>query len=343
MKAALLKNWNDLVLTDVEKPIIGKGEALIKVRYGGVCGSDITVYKGQHSTAIVPVVLCHEILGTIDELPADYSGQFCIGDRVLIDPVIFCGACAACKSGFENVCANLKLLGIHVNGGFAEYTKAGISKLIKADPKIPDEIAILGEPFAVAYHVNSRAGVRKNDKVLVIGAGTVGIVVALIAREFGAGRVVMSEINPGRLALAKSLGLETINPAETGILKKTKEMTEDAGFDVVFDASGSKASAMILPDLCRIHGTIVSLGLSGLPYEFVLGKISFKEISLVGSRLYSHEHFKAGVEKMVSLTSKYDLSKIVTDIMPLDKAIEAVEMMKSGRNLGKIIIKCNES
>ena len=126
MKAAVLKNWFDLKLTDIPMPVPTDGEALIKVRYGGVCGSDMTVYRGKHMTATVPTVLCHEILGHIVSLPAGYDGPFRVGQRVLMNPVISCGTCAACRRGLGHVCENLKLLGIHVDGGFAEYTKVGV-------------------------------------------------------------------------------------------------------------------------------------------------------------------------------------------------------------------------
>ncbi len=342
MKAALLKSWNNLELTDVEKPMPGAKEALLRVEYGGVCGSDITVYRGQHPTAIAPVVLCHEILGIVEELPADYIGDITLGDLVLVNPVIECGECAACKAGHTHVCSNLKLLGIHVNGGFAEYTKANVDRLVKVSPTLTKEVAALGEPFAVAYHVTERGGVKKGDKVLVIGAGTIGLVVALTARERGAEKVVISEINPNRLALAKKLEFDTMNPMEVDMIASMKKITEDVGFDVVIDASGSKSGVSMLPELCRIRGIIMSLGLSGLPYEFPIGKVSFKEITLVGSRLYSHEHFVAGVDMLVKLADKYCVNELVTDIMPLSQVVEGIEKMKAGESLGKILIKCRE-
>jgi 2-desacetyl-2-hydroxyethyl bacteriochlorophyllide A dehydrogenase len=340
MKAALLKNWNELALTDIAKPTINNTEALIKVRYGGICGSDITVYSGKHPTAIVPVVLCHEILGTIEELPSGYKGKFDIGARVLMNPVISCGTCNACKSGYYNVCANLKLLGIHVNGGFAEYTKVNVDKLVKVSPSISDKVAALGEPFAVAYHVNSRAGIQAGEPVLIIGAGTIGIVVALVARELGA-LVTISEINPERLQLAANLGFGTINSSKVDIMAETKKLTNGDGFDVVCDASGSKAGALMLPDLGRIGGKLLSLGLSGLPCEFVLGKVSFKEQTLNGSRLYSQEHFMSGIKMLEAISRKYDLSSIISDEMPLSQIVEGFEKMKAGKNVGKILIKCN--
>ena len=120
MKAAVLKNWLELELTDIPMPVPNENEALIKVKLAGVCGSDITVYRGKHMTATVPTVLSHEILGEIVTLPENYAGPFKVGQRVLMNPIISCGECAACKRGLTHVCENLKLLGIHVDGGFAE-------------------------------------------------------------------------------------------------------------------------------------------------------------------------------------------------------------------------------
>lgn len=339
MKAALLKTWNELELADLPEPHPGQNEALIKVRCGGVCGSDITVYRGLHPTAVAPVVLCHEILGNIETLPEGYNGSLKIGDRVLMNPVIACEECAACKNGHENVCGSLKLLGIHVNGGFAEYTAVRVDSLVAVEPSIPDHIAVLGEPFAVAYHVTKRGGVAKGDKVLIIGAGTIGIVTALAAIGRGAD-VWVSELNTERIALANKLGINTINPAECEIFEQTKALTGGLGFDIVIDASGSKAGALLLPELCRIAGRIMSLGLSGAPCEFPLGKVSFKELTLIGSRLYSQEDFEAGVRMMEQMSRERDLSGVVSDVMPLAHVIEAIELMKSGKNKGKILIDC---
>lgn len=339
MKAAILKEWNKVELEEIEIPQPGKDEALLKVLYGGVCGSDITVYRGLHPTAVAPVVLCHEILGQVVSLPANYTGSIQVGDRVLVNPVTSCGNCAACRAGHENVCANLKLLGIHINGGFAEYTKAYTSRLVPVSPELPDQIAVLGEPFAVAYHVNRRANTSPGDKVLIIGAGTIGIVVGLVAQMRGAD-VILSELNEKRLALAASVGLRTISPQQKDLHQQLQEDTGADGYDIVIDASGSKAGTMMLPDLAKCAGYILSLGLSGAPYEFPIGKVSFKELKLIGSRLYSQEDFEAGVQALHTLHQTKGLSKIVSDILPLSEVTEAIEQMKAGKNTGKIIIRC---
>lgn len=341
MKAALLTSWNNLELSEIEKPSANRNEAVIKVIYGGVCGSDITVYSGQHPTAVAPVVLCHEILGRIDQLPQDYDGDLHVGDRVLADPVVSCGECFACKSGIGNVCENLKLMGIHINGGFAQYAKAPLDRLVRVDDEMSDQIAALGEPFAVAYHVNRRAGTQKNDRVLMIGAGAIGIITAAVARKLGA-RVTVSEIKKERLALAASLDFETVATSSVDGRDELRGLAGKAGFDIVFDASGSKAGTLMLPDLCRPGGKLVSLGLSSMPHEFVIGKVSFKELTLVGSRLYSHEDFVSGVQMLQALSASYDFTRIISDILPLDHVPQAIRMMQEGKNLGKILVWCND-
>lgn len=340
MKAAVLQNWKDMVMTDIEMPVPGPDEALIKVIYGGICGSDITVYNGNHPTAKVPVVLCHEILGTIEKLPDGYCGAFHIGERVLMNPVITCGTCGACKRNIGNVCDNLKLMGIHVNGGFEQYTKVNTAKLVHVAADLPNTVAALGEPFAVGYHVNKRAGVNRGSKVLIIGAGTIGSVVGLCAQEMGAGIVAVSEINPDRLAHAQELGFCTINAANEDVVQRAKELTGGDGFDIVIEASGSKSGVMMMTDVCRTGGTLMALSLSALPYEFPIGKVSFREMTLIGSRLYSQQDFENGVKLLTELARSRDLSSLISDIMPLDELPLALEKAKSGQCVGKILINC---
>ena len=341
MKAAVLENWLDLKLQDIPVPEPNNNEALIKVIYGGVCGSDMTVYRGKHMTATVPVVLCHEILGNIVSLPEGYTGPFKVGQRVLMNPVISCGECSACKRGLYNVCENLKLLGIHVNGGFAEYTKVAVDKLCALDDDIPDEVAILGEPFAVGAHVMVRSDLQPGDTVFISGGAAVGLYLAIFARAAGCSRVIVSEINEKRRQFVESMGIETINPAVTDAMDCMREVTGGGGFDMVYDTSGAKSAVLQMPDLTRCGGKMMSLSLTGDPYEFIIGKVSFKEITLIGNRLYSQEEFEAGVRFLEDHWKAEGLDRMVTDKLPLSEIDKAINMMINGDNLCKIIIDPN--
>ena len=337
MKAAVLENWFDLQLKDIPIPVPDKDEALIKVIRAGVCGSDITVYKGKHMTATVPTVLSHEILGRIECLPEGYDGPFTVGQRVLMNPIISCGKCAACRRGLPHVCENLKLLGIHVDGGFAEYTKVGVDKLVAIDDDFPDEVAILGEPFAVGAHVMVNSDIQPGDKIFISGGATVGLYIAIFAKAAGAERVIISEINEPRRQFVESMGIETINPENTDAMDLMREVT-DGGFDIVYDTSGAPSCILQMPDLCRCGGKLLSLGLSGDAYPFIIGKVSFKEIRLIGNRLYSQQDFEAGVRFLEDNWKKLHLDRMVTDRLGLTEINRAIEMMLHGENICKIII-----
>jgi 2-desacetyl-2-hydroxyethyl bacteriochlorophyllide A dehydrogenase len=337
MKAAVLENWFDLQLKDIPIPVPGKDEALIKVIRAGVCGSDITVYKGKHMTATVPTVLSHEILGRIESLPEGYDGPFTVGQRVLMNPIISCGKCAACRRGLPHVCENLKLLGIHVDGGFAEYTKVGVDKLVAIDNDFPDEVAILGEPFAVGAHVMVNSDIQPGDKIFISGGATVGLYIAIFAKAAGAERVIISEINEPRRQFVESMGIETINPENTDAMDLMREVT-DGGFDIVYDTSGAPSCILQMPDLCRCGGKLLSLGLSGDAYPFIIGKVSFKEIRLIGNRLYSQQDFEAGVRFLEDNWKALHLDRMVTDRLGLTEINRAIEMMLHGENICKIII-----
>lgn len=337
MKAAVLENWFDLQLKDIPIPVPGKDEALIKVIRAGVCGSDITVYKGKHMTATVPTVLSHEILGRIESLPEGYDGPFTVGQRVLMNPIISCGKCAACRRGLPHVCENLKLLGIHVDGGFAEYTKVGVDKLVAIDDDFPDEVAILGEPFAVGAHVMVNSDIQSGDKIFISGGATVGLYIAIFAKAAGAERVIISEINEPRRQFVESMGIETINPENTDAMDLMREVT-DGGFDIVYDTSGAPSCILQMPDLCRCGGKLLSLGLSGDAYPFIIGKVSFKEIRLIGNRLYSQQDFEAGVRFLEDNWKALHLDRMVTDRLGLTEINRAIEMMLHGENICKIII-----
>ena len=338
MKAAYVYEREKMEIRDMPAPEAREGEALIEIIYAGVCGSDITMYRDAHPTAKLPVVLGHEIFGVVREINGAAATGIHVGDRVAAEPLLFCGTCEACRQGFGNVCGKLKIIGIHLDGAYAQYVKAGSDKLVKIETGIPDKFAALAEPFAVAYHVCMRAGLRGGEDALVVGAGPIGSVVAVMARAFGA-NVTVSEPNGVRRATAEKMGFASFNPAGGDEAELLANKTGGNGFDVVFEASGSKAGILSTTKLCKIHGTIVPLALAGTPVDFILGQVSFKEQSVVGTRVYPFLHYKRGVAMLEKLYADgAPLEPLVSDVLPLGDAQKAIDMMISGTNACKILL-----
>ncbi|HYF84054.1 MAG TPA: alcohol dehydrogenase catalytic domain-containing protein [Clostridia bacterium] len=339
MKAAVLKKWKELEIMEVEKPSIKPGECLIKVIYGGVCGSDVHIYNGHHATAKAPMVMCHEIAGEIAEINGEGS-NLKVGDKVTVEPLLSCGKCVACRNGNWHVCSNLKLLGIHVDGGFAEYVKVNIDKVVKLDD-IPMDIAVLTEPLAVGLHVVRRSELKVGQTALIVGGGPIGLVVALMAKLAGASKVVVSEGNKKRIILAEEFGFDTINAFEENMPEKVKEFTDGDGFDVVYEVTGSKAGVASALAACKIRGTMVHVGFCSGNYEYNHMPIIFKELKVIGCRVYSMQDFidTVEVEKSIIKNNTFDLKRLISDVMTLEEIPEAVDMMTSGVNLSKIVIK----
>lgn len=338
MRACVLTDWEKLEIKDVPIPAIGENQALIKTVYAGICGSDVTVSRHKHPTATVPRIMCHEILGRIEKLGSP-SEEFAIGDRVVIHPLSHCGVCAACQAGNFHVCAHLGIKGLHSDGGFAEYVSSDTDVLFRVPDDIPDKVAILTEPFAVGFHALVRAGVTAGDSVLVIGGGPIGILAAMCAVYFGA-KPVISEPNPKRVALIQSLGLDVINPAECDIRQEIDRRTKGVGFDRVVEASGSAAGAALLCSACRISGSAVLIGIPTVPVSYETPKLILKEITIYGTRVYTKDHFRRSLEMVCAFyrSKRFDLSKLIDCVLPLEKLAEGIDMQAHGKNRGKILI-----
>ena len=225
------------------------------------------------------------------------------------------------------------------------YAMGGVPKLclnIMAVPEdMPDDVAILSEPFAVGYHVMMTSKIQKGDTVFISGGAAVGLYIAIFARAWGASRVIVSEINEPRRQFVESMGIETINPAEKDAMELMREVT-DGGFDVVFDTSGAPGPTLMMPDLCRCGGKMMSLNLSGDEYKFIIGKVSFKEQTLIGNRLYTQEEFELGTKFVADNWRELGLDRMVTDRLPLSDIEKALHMMLNGENICKIVINCQQ-
>lgn len=324
----------------LDKPIPEpkEGQVRIKVSYCGICGSDIGIYSGKHPRAKAPLILGHEFIGTIDKMN-NCSKKFNIGDRVCAYPLISCGHCFPCKNGTPHVCQTLKLIGIDVDGGIAEYVCCDEDVLFKIDDNLSDIAASVIEPLAVIIRTMHQSNFKTLDTAIIIGAGPIGILTAIVLKHSGASCIFISDIDENRLKICQEVGFETINSAKTDIIEYINAKTNNVGTDIVFECSGVELSALQMTKLCRIGGTICMTGVHKNPHAVNLQDLNFKEQILVGSRVYTKREFGQAVEYAKEISE--DLEKIVTHIIPIDNSEKVFDLIKNKNEITvKVLIKC---
>lgn len=330
MKAAVIEDINRIAVKDVSMPTVMPGTALIKVAYGGLCGpTDDAIVKGLHPRATFPLILCHELSGTIHEIgPNERSLQ--PGDRVVVNPLLSCGQCELCREGHSYVCKNLRLIGIDCDGGFAEYCLVPAGNLVKLHNQFPLHVAALSEPFAVGIHAVRESGLRMGDTAVVLGAGPIGLLVAEACRIAGAKMITIVDINPRRLELASSLGYEACE--QLGQLRKSRE----GAFDVVFETTGSPAVLKDGLQLAKIKGMFVVVGKFDDDVLFDLHTVLFREIAVKGVRVYHENEFLYAMEILSGDVERYN--RFISDYFSLDQIQEVFDTFDQRKNLARIMV-----
>ena len=339
MRAAVVNGDGKIRLQEMDIPQLQEGEALIKVLYTGICGTDVHVMHGKHPTAKMPVVTGHEFVGEVVEVKGKGSEKFEPGDRVVVQPFYSCGRCDACASGKDNVCQELAFMGAHVNGSFCDFTKAMTRKMYKIPEDMDLELAALTEPVAVAVHDVRESGLKVADKVLVIGGGPIGIMIAMVARHAGASDVVISEISAFRRAFAEELGFTTVNPLDSGFDQVLSSITEGKGFNVVYEVSGSKPGIKTALEKAAIAGTVMIVGMTAEAYPVELFKVFAKELRIKGVRIHSQISFIKAMNLLKSGELNDQFQKLITRKFPLDEIDKAFEYAQSSEDFFKILIK----
>lgn len=317
---------------EVSLPSIGNEEALIAVEACGFCGSDINIIAGTHPRAKAPLTLGHELSGRIVQINSSQS-HFAVGDRVTTYPLISCGNCYACKNGNSHVCRDLRLFGFDVDGGMAQYVKLPASSLMRLPAEMPARIGALIEPLAVAVHGVGRASLQNVELAAVLGAGPIGLLTALVARARGIRQVVISDVVPARIELAKDLGLHAAAAGQE-LHRIVMELSNQNGADLVYECAGHSSSAKEMSTLVRSRGVIVNLGVFKSPVAVNMQEINFKEIELLGSRVYERKDFQAAIDLAMSL----GLERIVTSVYPLQQVGAAFERFQSGEECKVLIL-----
>jgi 2-desacetyl-2-hydroxyethyl bacteriochlorophyllide A dehydrogenase len=312
-----------------------KGQVQLKVSHCGICGTDLHIYHGVMDKRVTfPQIMGHEVSGTISAIGESVAG-FSIGEPVAVMPLDPCGNCPACEAGHSHICQNLKFLGIDTPGAFQSYWTVPAHTL----HRLPDNLSLphgaMIEPLAVACHDVRLGQVKANEYVVVLGGGPIGILIALVAKQVGA-RVLVSEINPFRLELAQQLGFDTINPLENDLPAYVIAQTDTAGADVVFEVTASDPGAEVMTQLPRTRGRIVVVGIFGQPAQVDLFRFFWRELKLLGARVYEHQDFEQAIQ--LAAAGAIPLDQIITDIHPLSELKAGFKQMESGGQVMKILL-----
>ena len=338
MKAAFYAGNRTIQLGECRPVEPGPGEVQIRVSHCGVCGTDLHIFHGVMDKRVkMPAILGHEMSGVIAAAGAGVSG-WGEGDHVTVMPLDPCGACPACRAGHSHICQKLNFIGIDSPGAFQSVWTVPAKTLLRLPPQLSLAHGALVEPLAVACHDVRLAEIRPGEHVVVIGGGPIGMLVALVARHAG-GNVVVTEVNPFRVALAKRLGLEAVNPKETDVAKFTEERTGGAGADAVFEVSGSKAGVAAMPHLLRTRGRMVVVAIFPQPVEIDLFRVFWRELKLIGVRVYEREDFAKAID--LAASGELPLDALITETTSLDGLSESFGKMDSGGECMKILIDCS--
>jgi len=330
VKAAVLVETGKIDVCEVDRQRLAPDEILIKTAYAGVCGSDLHAFRGKHPFRKPPVILGHELAGTVVECGGDVRGVR-PGDRVTVMPLLACGTCRLCRMGRENICLDKRVPGVgDWLGAFAEYALAKTSVTYPLGDATPFELGVLAEPLAVGVHaVTRQARIEPDGRVLVLGGGTIGILTALAARAAGAGDIVITDLFEFNLALTQTLcGAATVHVGRDGWEEKLARAYPDK-FDVTFLCSGAPATVGQATRFTRRGGRIVVTGLFLEPVPMDLTAVTLGELEVIGSQIYDHRDFRTAVDWIDA--GRFDFRTLVTHVFPLAQAQQALSVLADRR------------
>jgi (R,R)-butanediol dehydrogenase/meso-butanediol dehydrogenase/diacetyl reductase len=332
MVAAVWTAPDQMEVTGVPMPAVPVGWALVKVAYNGICGTDLSILHGKHPRAVAPLIMGHEMSGWVERAGATGPAA---GTPVIVEPLISCGECQACRAGNGHVCRRLGLYGIDAPGAMAQYVALPTEVLHAVPDGVDLRTATLAEPLAVAVHAVARSGMRPGDTVAVYGAGPIGILTAMVARHEGAGTVVVTEPSAWRRAVAESLGF-TVVPEGSTMAETLAPLTGGEGADTTFDSAAHPTVAAELTATTRVLGRIVVVGVYKQPTPLDLQAICFKEQTVVGVRVYTSADVTRAIELIA--TGALGLDRFPTRAFDLTEVAAAFDAATSGQHCLKVLV-----
>jgi 2-desacetyl-2-hydroxyethyl bacteriochlorophyllide A dehydrogenase len=317
MKSIVCEKPNHFNMVEVEPPVLKTGEALVRIRRIGICGTDYHAYRGNQPFFSYPRVLGHELSGEIESVGENSYGLK-EGDLVSVLPYMACGECIACRNGKTNCCTDMKVLGVHIEGGMSEWISVPYNHLVKTNGLTLDQSAMI-EPLSIGAHAIRRAALKQGEYVLVIGAGPIGLGVMAFAKQEGASVIAM-DVNEERLEYCRKWAKVdyTVNALENPI-ENLKEITNGEMPTVVFDATGNAKSMSDAFNYPAHGGKLIYVGLTKGNILFDDPDFHKKELTLMGSRNATREDFEY-VEKTIQ-TGGVDIDSYITHRASFDEMI----------------------
>jgi len=310
------------------------GEVQVRVAYTGLCGTDLHIVHGSMDGRVTrPLVFGHEASGEIAAIGAGVEG-WSVGDPVTVMPLDWDGTCPACRAGHTHICQNLDFIGIDSPGALQELWNVPERTLVRLPAGMRLDHAALVEPVAVAVHDVRRSELKPGDKTVVIGGGPIGVLIATVAQDSGA-EVVVIELDPQRRAQIADLGIQTLDPRETDQVAWVEQWTDGAGADVVFEVSGAAVAVLGATTLAKVRGTIVVVAIHPTPREIDLQRMFWRELRLLGARVYQATDFETAVDLVARGVIPADL--LITRIVPLARTADAFDDLEAGRAM-KILV-----
>jgi L-iditol 2-dehydrogenase len=337
MQQAVMTNPGQIEFRDVPKPTPQPNEVLIQVKRIGVCGSDIHVYHGLHPYTSYPVVQGHEVSGTVAELGAEVK-DFAPGDAVVFMPQVTCGECYPCRHGMYHICDSLKVMGFQTNGAAQEYFPVRAEMVLKLPGSISLDQAALIEPVSVAVHALSRYGSLDGLNVLVLGAGTIGNLVAQVAAASGANKVLITDVSVYKLRKARECGLEhVLNPQQDDLGQAILHTFGPDKADLIVECVGVQDTITQAVANARKGSAIIVVGVFGKKPLVDLGLVQDRELSLVGTLMYQKVDYLRAID-LVS-DGKLRLDQLITQRFAFKDYLQAYEAIESsGGQYMKVMI-----
>jgi L-iditol 2-dehydrogenase len=329
MKALVLEAYHHLVYQEVPEPVLGPGDVLVQIQACGICGSDVHGMDGSSGRRIPPLIMGHEASGVIVGAGGDVDG-WQPGDRVTFDSTIYCGTCYFCRQGRINLCDNRRVLGVSCedyrrDGTFAEYIAVPQHIVYRLPGDVSFVQAAMVEPVSIAVHAIGRTPIRLNDTALVVGAGMIGLLVIQALRAAGCGRILAVDLDPGRLALARTLGADVVlqsgaeGQGQAELVAEVQAMTGGRGADLAFEVVGHSPTLELATRGLRKGGALILVGNLSPETDLLLQSVVTRELTLYGS-CTSQGEYPACLEMIAR--GAIDVDAFVSAIAPLKQGAD---------------------